>query len=75
MSLNQKKAMSQKTSDETYQAESSAVDSTGAEYQLPLKAQASLNLEGSTEFKSSNLEYGPIQGLDEQLFAKSAQNL
>lgn len=62
-----------KNSDETYQAESSAVDSTGAEVSTTTESTSITQSGGSTEFKSSNLEYGPIQGLDEQLFAKSAQ--
>ena len=61
-----------KTSDETYQAESNIVDSTG-EVSTTNESTSISQSGGSTEFKSSDLEYGPIQGLDEQLFAKSAQ--
>ena len=64
-----------KSSDETYQAESSSMDSTGAEVSTINESTSVTQSGGSTEFKSSTLEYGPIQGLDEQLFAKSAQIL
>ncbi len=62
-----------KSTEDTYQAESSNVDSTGAEVSTTSESTNVTQSGGSTEFKSSNLEYGPIQGLDEQLYAKSAQ--
>ena len=62
-----------KNKDETYQAETNITDGTGAEISTISESSSVSKSGGSTEFKSSNLEYGPIQGLDEQLFAKSAQ--
>lgn len=62
-----------KNSDETYQAETSNVDSTGAEISTISESESITQSGGSTESKLTNVEYGPIQGLDEELFARSAQ--
>jgi len=68
-----KKTAVEKISTETYNSEISQVDNTGAEVTTSSESTDISQSGGSTEFKSSELEYGPIQGLDEQLFAKSAQ--
>jgi len=62
-----------KNSDETYQAETSNIDATGAEVSTVSESQSITQSGGSTETKLTNVEYGPIQGLDEELFARSAQ--
>ena len=62
-----------KNSSENYNAEISNVDSTGAEVTTISETENISQSGGSTEYKSSNIEFGPVKGLDEQLFARAAQ--
>jgi hypothetical protein len=62
-----------KSKDETYSAESNQVDDTGVEISTINESESISQSGGNTEIKLSNIEYGPIQGLDEELFARAAQ--